>query len=261
MDRLLSTGKIFLQQNIIHREIIIKILLQSILPNLIILLIWRSLFSDVTDSKVDGYNLVEITHYYIVVTLISILSHTEIYSDINKFIYDGSLSYWLLKPVSFFNIIANIGAARTVVLLLPMLATLISLHFFTQELFIFENFFTNTLLIALGLIILFLINCIIGTLSFWFIQIDGIKMGLSLVMGFLGGMVLPLSMLPTSINIISLLLPYRYVFYEPIQNIISNGGVSVFPLILMQSVWIVFLFTLYNLLWEIGLKKFDAVGG
>lgn len=261
MARILSTGKIFLQQNIIHREIIIKILLQSILPNLIILLIWRAIYSDITDVKINGYNLIEITHYYVIVTLISILSHTEIYSDINKFVYDGTLSYWLLKPISFFKLLMNIGIARTIVLFVPMVITIASLYFFTNEFFLLNNFVINILLISLGLIMLFLINCIIGILSFWFIQIDGIKMGLTIIMGFLGGTILPITMLPTSINVLSMFLPYRYIFYEPIQNIVSGGDFFALSTILTQIVWIIFLYTLYNLLWEIGLKKFDAVGG
>jgi ABC-2 type transport system permease protein len=85
-------------------------------------------------------------------------------------------------------------------------------------------------------------------------------MGLTIIMGFLGGTILPLSMLPDPINLISWFLPYRYVFYDSISFIIGNTD-QIYTTLGIQLVWIILLYFLFKLLWKTGLRKFDAVGG
>lgn len=113
----------------------------------------------------------------------------------------------------------------------------------------------------LAFILQFIFSYTIALLTFWWLEIWGILFLKRLVVSFLAGAWLPLSMLPEKIAAVFLTLPFQFMLYFPIQ--IALGKVKsqeIIHGILLQLIWIVVFIAASGFLWKKGLKRYTAVG-
>ncbi|MDO8057068.1 MAG: ABC-2 family transporter protein, partial [Candidatus Hermodarchaeota archaeon] len=93
-------------------------------------------------------------------------------------------------------------------------------------------------------------------------QIWWVRELLSLTMTLAGGGLIPLTYFPPAIQTLLLLLPFQYCFYTP--AIILQGYYTIadlLPITLISLVWLVILYGLVRLLWNLGRRGYSGAGG
>ena len=84
----------------------------------------------------------------------------------------------------------------------------------------------------------------------------------NVVVGFLSGMVIPLSFLPEAIEKVFLFLPFSSLNYTPVMIYMGKyGGTELLYCVGLQIFWVLFFFGLSKLLWKASVKRLSAQGG
>jgi ABC-2 type transport system permease protein len=173
----------------------------------------------------------------------------------------------LLKPVSIFGVeLGHAAALRTTGVLFEFVPSI-----FLYSLMCYPEFMTGAslcrflLCIVLSFLLAFMISFLVG-LSAFFIKNNLSMRNLKfIIIGLFGGAYFPIDFYPVWIRNIVDWLPFKYVFYVPLQlllNRMGNGSFGEYArIIAIQVAWIFGLFLLCKLLWDKSVKRFCAVGG
>ena len=99
-------------------------------------------------------------------------------------------------------------------------------------------------------------------LSFWVLQIDGIYGAVFIVVNVLSGGYFPLSVFGPAFNRIAAFLPFPYMLQFPVNALSGVYDVSyVLQGLGVQLLWAGIFALISFVLWKLGLRKYDAVGG
>jgi ABC-type uncharacterized transport system permease subunit len=116
--------------------------------------------------------------------------------------------------------------------------------------------------LAFAYIVSVLTWTIVGMITFWLLNINGIRAALQISQDFLGGAVVPLWFMPDGLRFVLELLPFNAIFFLPAS--IYAGQVTGSELIrpfVTQAVWIGILALLVVWVWRRGQRKLVIQGG
>lgn len=179
--------------------------------------------------------------------------------DIRK----GSLSLWLLKPVSYYLVVFLEEVSwRVLRSFITVPVFMILFLIFRERLSIDWHWFGVALLLfPLGYLILFLIQFIVGALSFWFEQIDEFSELVEVLMLFFSGVGIPVFMFPPLLKAIAGWLPFSYALFFP--TMVAMGQMdsqAILRYVIIAILWISGLSVLLYQVWRLGMQKFGAEG-
>jgi ABC-2 type transport system permease protein len=105
-----------------------------------------------------------------------------------------------------------------------------------------------------------MLQAIMGIMAFWMTEVWPVTEMNDMLIRLLGGMLAPMTLLPTIVQNISLYLPFRYIFFEPVAIAL---GKQPYPMevVAKQAIFILLLFGIYKLLWRAGIRKYEGIGG
>ncbi len=121
---------------------------------------------------------------------------------------------------------------------------------------------TFPLAVVLAAALRFSMQWTLATAAFWTTRLDAVWQIYIILQTFLSGALAPLPLLPPAIRSIAEILPFRWVFYFPIELILGRlspqEAVRGFA---TQGVWLLIRIALMRFVWRIGIKRYSAVGG
>lgn len=264
LHALASTISVNLQQKLLHREFWIQLVLERVLPLAIPLLAWMSIFDYAGAETLAGWAERDMVAYYIFVFLIGIFTDIQFHYEMSTMVHMGTLSQWIIRPLTFLETAVSHIAARIILLLIPGTAALLLCLWIFPSVFAELTLLSarNALLVLpLSLLLFTLLSTLVGTFAFWLIKTDSVFALLMLVLEFFGGRLLPLDLLPSWLEVVSRVLPLRFGIAGPVEAILRPQTTPLFPLLLGQTLWCTALFALVILLWRAGMRRYDAVGG
>jgi ABC-2 type transport system permease protein len=237
----------------------------------VILLINVALFTSIyaynQTQFIKGYSLDQMIWYFTAVSFISIFVWNFTDQRISNRILTGELTIDLLRPVSLFRFeLANAIALRITGIFFEFVPGIIlySLLYFPRFLTVaaFVKFF---ILAVTAFFIYYLFSFLLG-LSAFIIKSNTAIIDIRVaIMSIIGGSVIPLEFYPGWLNAILDFLPFKYIFYWPVQFFLNKEavrGLDKFILIfLIQWLWILIFYWVCKFLWKKAVKKFCAVGG
>lgn len=234
---------------------------------MIYLPLFRSIYAYNNSQNIKGYSLEQMVWYFAAVTFVNTCVHTFTDSRISTRIRNGNLSIDLLKPVGIMKIELGHGLGIKI----PAILIQFLLPFFIYSLIIFPSFvtvnsvFKFTILNIGGFTISFLTNYIIGLIAFYIKNNNSIIRLKGFLFNFAGGAFIPLDFLPNWANNVLNILPFKYVYYWPIQFFLNSqktqGTFIFYKILFIQLLWSVLLFTLGKFLYNKVIKNYCAVGG
>jgi ABC-2 type transport system permease protein len=123
----------------------------------------------------------------------------------------------------------------------------------------------NLLLAIPALIMGFLINFFFGatltSIAFWTTRVYSLAEFIWAFSMILGGIFVPLDLLPKFAQQVALLLPFQLCNYFPIQLILGRlAPTQLLFNLAMQIFWLLLLVILFRQTWRAGLKRYSAVG-
>ncbi len=174
----------------------------------------------------------------------------------------GDLASWLVRPCStHLNGIANNVAEKIakLVLLVPMVALLaLIMHRQISLPTDPRRWFGFMVAIVLGAVIVFAIDVLIGSLAFWVEEVSGLLRARNLIAGVLSGAVVPLALLPTVLQPVLAVQPFRYTVSYPLEVLllptVSWSGFA------FAAGWATALSATAVLAWRVGLRGYQAAG-
>ncbi len=261
MNKLLPLAKIYLSQNLIHREFWLGLLLNQLIPILIPLFVWKTLFEASGENALAHMTMTEVYTYYLASFFIFCICSSSIHKEISQLVHSGFFSNMLLRPVSELLQLSAMAAARTFALLIIASGILLLLALLLEsDASILINIVLAMPNIILGVIQMLIFGLMIGSLSFWILQTEGVFSTIYLFMQFLGGVIIPIDLLPAFFWFPSTLSPFKYSIYYTAKFISSGDPTFLLLGGIGECIWIAFTLFILSNLWRAGLRQYDAAG-
>jgi ABC-2 type transport system permease protein len=234
----------------------------QVLEPLVYLIVW-SIVSQTSGGSVGGYTTGDFAAYFIVLMLVNQFTYTWIVYEFEYRVREGTLSFALLKPVHPIhsdiadNVSSKLITLPIMILIAAGLAVVfhasISLTPWAIALFI------PALLLAF--VVRFLIEWTLALAAFWTTRVGAINQTYFVLMLFLSGQIAPLALLPSPVQVVAGILPFRWMIGFPVELLLGRLTlVEALTGLGAQVAWLLAGFVLLRIVWRAGLRVYSAVG-
>ncbi len=262
----IKSFKIGLQNSLEYRFDFILGIISTIVPTVTQYFIWTALFESSKTGIVYGYTYSSMIMYTILAGIISKLVTAGCEWELANDIKNGGLNKYIVKPMGYFKyqICCFLGKKSVQFFIFTIIFSIILVIASMKSFFRVEpiRLLYFAVAVLLGIIINIVLGFVVSVIAFWITEAWGAFLILGLVINIVSGGVFPLDVFGEHITNILRFLPFQYTIYFQIN--ILNGNIKVeeiLPSMIIQVVWIILLSLLLQILWKIGLKKYEAVGG
>lgn len=253
-----------LQRQFTHRANIIAYGFGNIAELLILVVIWTAVFKNV--DMIRGYTQVEMISYVIFAWFFAYLTTNYSFEqNISQDIFLGTLSNFLVKPLSYVKYVITVGLGRIIIALLVVLFSGFLVMYFFQQGLLLTPKIENVLLLTAMLVVTFFINLmlaiIIGFIAFWTTEISGIQYSIKMSIKLLSGVYFPINLLPAFLAKISLISPFAYTIYIPVQLYLGKISFAEgLQGLAIEILWLVILYGIIKVVWRLGIRRYESVG-
>lgn len=225
-------------------------------------LVWFAVLKERTE--VGGYGQSDFVLYYLLITVGWYIVGGEFARPLGTDIRTGKINKALLQPYDLVVgkfVWEQAWKVLSLMLSLPAVALVlfVSRDFLHFSLALEQVPYVMVSLIG-GALVFALLQAIVGTMAFWVTEVWPFAEMNYMLLQLLGGMLAPIALLPPIFQRLSLFLPFRYTFYEPIALVLGKTA-DPLPVIAKQFGFVLILYILYKILWRAGIKKYEAIGG
>lgn len=236
----------------------------SIIEISVQLLVWSVIFSKV--EIVNGYTYQQMLTYVLLGWLFYLATYNyNIESVVSEHIKKGELSNFLTKPISYLRYIVAYSLGRISIAVISGIFLMFIFMFIFRNNLIFPSTWQSVVVILSMLILAYfirlLLSVLIGFMSFWTTEINGIYYGINILIRFLSGFYFPLDLLPKTYLKISNYFPFMYNFFAPTQIYLGRATLEQWLTgLINEIIWLFLLYAIIKIVWRIGLKKYEGVG-
>lgn len=233
-------------------------ILSATLP-LVMLALWSAAADD---GPLEGFGQLEFARYFTVTLVVRQLTGAWIVWELNQQIRTGTLSPLLLKPMSpmWFQLAETIAALPWRALVLAPIVAAVAV-WKPEVLFVPDPARSAAFVVSVGLAFLLAwsVQCVFGTLAFWFEQSLGLWQVWFFVWALLAGYVVPLPLLPTGVREVAEWLPFHASLGAPVEVLLGIGP-PIGQALALQAAWVAAFGALAAGLWSAGVRRYGAVG-
>jgi ABC-2 type transport system permease protein len=231
----------------------------------IVYLVWSKLYSEHPElAGISGMGLNAVICYYLVTNIILFITarfwylNYPIWTDINK----GNLSIYLARPLDYMafrffreggNLTLNSLLGAAAVAVIGSVFNLCELS--ALRLFLF------LLSLAESIVLIFFLQFVVGTLTFWTDKIFGIRDVFFHIVQFLSGLVLPLAFFPAWTRPVLDLLPFKYIYNYPAMVLIQADVGAILHEQVYALLWVGASYLFARKFFDHGVKRYVANGG
>lgn len=248
------------QQALEYRIQIIMWTLAGTYP-LVMMAVWLNLAKG---GDIGGYGPSQFIGYYLGVVWIRRITYIWILSEMEERVRTGELSAFLLRPLDVVHMVfTHIAAVRFFNALLVgiIVGGVLLLVPGQQWVLTPMNILAFCLVIPIGFLFEFFLQYLVGTLSFWTTQVQRIFDVFFFIKSLLGGFVVPLTLLPPTVQAVAKWLPFQASMALPAEILIGKATPErVFAGALVSLAWVVVLAVASRVLWRAGVRSYGAVG-
>jgi len=227
--------------------------------------VWRAVYGGAGAETLGGYTFASMLLYQLLVPIIGKATYSLDFSGIGDEVYTGALNRYLVYPVSFFSFRYVQTMTSNLVLFVQLAIALLAFHHwigFPPDFALTPvRFAIFVAALACGISLAFLISWSVQLVAFWAESVWSLMVSYRLLVLFLGGAWIPLSLFPEGMANLLRWLPFRLLVSFPIE--IFMGRLSPaemrfgFALILG---WMIVLSLIGRAVWRAGLKTYSGVG-
>lgn len=228
--------------------------------------LWSAIFADSNSNagaNFGGMNLAQIIHYYVCASFISNIVLSGFGTTATE-IYEGTLTRYLLYPVSFFQYRVSVQLAYWLLCVFQLLLALSLLAIFDSQSYPLPGvmLLSGTLLCCFLASYLYLImQAILEFMSFWIEGIWGLMISLYFIINFFGGGVLPVQLFPKWAVRILEYSPFPWMISFPVEVLAERVTAArfIFAISIMLG-WCLLLSLIARIIWQKGLRRYSSVG-
>jgi len=237
------------------------------IPIITTILLWDAVYSGAGKEEVGGLQYEQMVSYYLFVMVSRAFgSMPRLSTGIARDIRDGDLRKYLLQPIDYISYYLTLRVAHKLIYFLMAFIPYGIVFWMCQR--YLPGWPTGEMLaltivsLCLAFMLGFTINCLLGLLGFWFLEVASFLHVFMTMQYFLSGHMFPLSLLPDFVQNIVTWMPFAYETYFPTMVLLQKLDTSeVLKVIGMQVAWVTVLLVCVRLLWNRGLRQYGAYGG
>jgi ABC-2 type transport system permease protein len=260
--RYLRTFLLALQAEFTSRVNLIGWFLVGAIPSIVLVLVWFAILGD--RPSINGFTKGDFLIYYTFVTVGWYIVGGTFGINTGNRVKDGTINTTLLKP---YDVVLGQGieeqAWKVMSIVMTFPITVLVLYLFRDIIHIQLAWGTVPILIAaliLGGINFALVEAIVGITAFWVTDVWPVDHVKRILLSLFGGLLVPLTLMPPIVLNIANLLPFKYMFYIPVSILLSKSQNPLLD-VGLQALYIFILFWIYKLIWNLGIRKYEAIGG
>jgi ABC-2 type transport system permease protein len=227
--------------------------------------LWKSIFAHAPEAAIGGYTFPAMMTYYLLAPLIASAVEGADFGWLSDEIYEGTLSRYILYPMSLFAYKFMVNLAHTALFLAQGFAVLALCEVFLAESDTFhitlQSLFMSMTVVLFAALLHFVLEALIEQTAFWADNVWSLLAISRFISALLGGALLPLSLFPDTLRTALHLLPFAYFVNVPVQCLTGRIVFSQWLASLgVIAVWIVLLSLLYGIVWNRGKYHYTGVG-
>ncbi len=256
--------KIELQRQLTYRIDAYAHRLRDLLEIFALLAVWAIAFKNT--NIIAGYSQSQMITYVLVGWFfMSLTRGYGLDERVADEIFEGRLSDFLVKPVSYLKYVVFMSIGRSSTSMLSAVIIQIVVIFAFSKYIVFNLDILHIILLLLMIIASYCINIfmalIIGMIAFWTQRITGIDYTLNTMMKFLAGAYFPIALLPEAFLKFDKIFPFIYTSFIPTQ--LYLGKISLqegFYGLLIELAWVFLLYVIIKIMWKRGIRRYEGVG-
>lgn len=235
----------------------------SIIKLFVLISAWTALYHG--KAQINGITLSDMISFVTINLVVAAVTYSHMGEKIANRVNDGSIAMDFMKPINFklYMIADDLGenlyrAAFTTIPACAFAALFWGFRFPDSPLrmAMFLVSLTN------GLIIIMYINYIFGLAAFWFKSAIFVEWFLGALLELFSGTFVPLWFYPQLLLKMSMVLPFRYISFEPIAIFLGRTPmVNWFSVIATQWGWIVAIWVIDRIAWRMVQSRVTVHGG
>lgn len=253
-----------MSRQLTHRFNVFSYRVGNFFEVLIPLVIWTVAYR--STDLIKGYTYDEMITYVVIGWLVLYLTASYGFEAVcARLIYDGTLSQFITKPISFLRYAFTLGISRSFLAILLSLSIQAGIIFFAWDHIVFRAGILDAailiLMVLMAVVIRLFYSLLISLMAFWTDDISGVDFTASAFIKFFSGTYFPINLLPQAFASFSLATPFIYTYYLPTQ--IFLGKVSTYDAargLVVELLWILAMYAIIKIVWRFGLKKYESVG-
>ena len=254
-----------LQDTFVYRWNFVLRSLFSVIPLIGTFFVWRSVCEQ--GAGLSEYNLSAIVFYFVAVMVVdNLASPTEDEWRIAAEIREGQISALLTKPINHLAYRLSLFGAYRFLYSLVTLPVVASILWILREHLQLPQSALTWPLFALSVVgsalLQFFIAYSLAMLAFWILEVSTLIFILYSFEYFLSGHVFPLDLLSPRLQAALQWTPFPYELFFPVQILLERlDPVALQRGFCMQFLWVCIMGCTARLLWNQGVRKYQAAGG
>lgn len=240
----------------------------SLIPLMATIYLWRAIFAGKrSDPEVAGYTLAGMTSYYVIVTLVDMLTAvTDDDWQIAADIREGNINQFLLKPIDYLSYrLCLFGANRIIYTAVAIIPVALFAGLEHRYLVLpagglaLAGFAVATVLTGL---LQFLMSFCMALLAFWVLEVSTFIFILFAFEYIAGGHLFPLDILPPWLSGVLTLTPFPYQLFFPVSVYLGRtAGPRLWRGLAIELGWVLLFYFVARWIWGRGVRKYSAYGG
>lgn len=230
---------------------------------LVYLMVWR-IVAEEQGGEVDGFTPARFAAYYIAWSMVRTFTQSGSPHNWERQIRDGRMSAVLMRPMHpIHQDVAHwLGFVIARVLTWLPAGAVLCLAFRPQLDTGPVQVVAFVWAMVGALVLRTIINDVVGIAAFWVTSIAAIGSLTQVVELLTSGRLVPLDLMPGWVQSVSLVLPFRWAFYFPIEVLIGPmSGAELAAGLAAQVGWVVAMAVFFRVVWRRGVRRYGAVGG
>ncbi|MBR6403066.1 MAG: ABC-2 family transporter protein [Eubacterium sp.] len=199
----------------------------------------------------------------IISNIIFSIMECNIVNQINDKIRSGEIAMDLLKPMNYMAYLFSTYVGENIINLIfrTVPLVIVSSIFWKQHIASLHYYCFFLISILFSFFINFLYSYIIGLIAFWLLVTWPLNMMLNSIYKFFSGIWIPVFLMPKTLNSISNILPFKYIYSAPISILLAEKQVDVMTQLLLQLTWCIGLSIFSVCIWNYAKRKLVIQGG
>jgi len=240
------------------------------LPIITQILLWRAIFAVGTSAErddIEGYGFRDMVAYYLLAMVARAFSSMPgLASGIARDVRDGQIKKYLTQPIDLLGYLFWHRIAHKLVYYVVATGPFVLVFWLCRDYFPgWPDAFTIAgfcVALVLAFLLGFLIEALIGQISFWFLEVSSLLFIYMMFNYFLSGHMIPLDLLPGAAGAIVQYLPFKYLAYTPAAIMLGRyTHPELVHELTLAGIWIVALFVTNRIAFARGVKRYGAFGG
>lgn len=224
--------------------------------------LWRTTYGVTGAGSISGFSLQDMI-WYLVMTETIALSTPRVHARISEEVVSGDLAYTLNRPFNYlgfhyFSMLGEIFVRAPVNFLIGASVSYLLVGGFAFD---WSGFVPVVIAFLLSVSVQFFMNGTIGLLAFWVEDVNGLFLLVNRVQWILGGLLLPVDILPKALAKVALALPFRHLMYGPAKLMVKYSWTEFLAVARGQLLWLLAFGAIASVLYRWGVSRVNVNGG